>query len=134
MAGRKRKRSRLKILNEIRSQLVLQAERWGRKEYYTPLRLEEMELEQSRFINGDLLAEKSNLEYELHMLGSNKHDLLIKMERLSGYIKKASRVIEGHEKSIKRTLDKLIKDRDKLDAVIKRLRPDTTFSVMINSN
>ena len=134
MVGRKRKRSRLKILNEIRSQLVLQAERWGRKEYYTPLRLEEMELEQSRFINGDLLAEKSNLEYELHMLGSNKHDLLIKMERLSGYIKKASRVIEGHEKSIKRTLDKLIKDRDKLDAVIKRLRPDTTFSVMINSN
>ena len=91
--AKKSKKGQVRILNEIRDQLVLQAERWGRKGYYTPLKLEEIELEQCRKIRSDFLAEKSNLEYEMNMIGTDKREVLIKIERLESYIKKADRVI-----------------------------------------
>jgi hypothetical protein len=96
--------------------------------------MQEMELDQSHKIESDLFSERSNLEYELHMLDSNKRDLLIKMERLEKYIKKASRVIVKHEKEIKKQLDKLIGDKDKLAMIIRRMRPENTISFMISSN
>ena len=134
MARRKRKNARLKLLNEIRDQLVLQAERWEKKGYYTPLRLEEITLEQCRKVAGDLLSEKANLGYELHLLDSNKRDLLIKMERLQSYVKRAYRVIEKHEKSIRKHLDKMISDKDKLEVIMRRMQPESSISILLNSN
>jgi len=134
MASRQRKTGRIKILNEIKSQLVLQAERWGRKEYYTPIKLCEMELDQADGIRSDLLSERSNLEYELHTLDSNKKDLLIKLERLAGYLKKARRVIEKHKKTIGKELGKIVKEKNKLKLILKKLKPENTFSVLLSNN
>ena len=118
-------------MTEVKDQLLLQADRWGRKGYYTPLKLEEMELEQCRKIKGDLLAEKSNLEYEMSMLGTDKKDVLIKIERLESYIKKADRVIEGHEKGITRMLDKIVGDKKAVKRAEDLIRSKSQISVMV---
>ncbi|MCX5750143.1 MAG: hypothetical protein NT099_00475 [Candidatus Saganbacteria bacterium] len=94
--GSGKKKAQLNVLNEIRKQLVLQAERWGRTEYYTTVKMEEYELEACERIRSQFLAEKSNLEYELHLLDSDKRDVLIKIERLNSYILKTERVMQRH--------------------------------------
>ena len=134
MVSMKRKNSQKKILNEIKTQLVLQAERWGRQDYYTPIVLEEMGLEQSRKILADLLSERANLEYELHLLGSDKHELLIKLERLEAYVKRARKVIERHQKNIHKSLEKMIGDKDKLKLIMRKMRPENNISVFIQAN
>lgn len=134
MSNAKRKKAQAKLLDEIKDQLVLQADRWGKKGHYDRVRLEEMVLEQCHRVSGDLMSEKANLEYELYLLDSNKRDLLIKMERLQSYISKASRVIEKHEKSIKKQLDKLISEKDKLELIMRRMRPESNISILISSN
>ncbi len=134
MAGRGRRKAQIKLLNEIKTQLILQAERWGREGQYNSIFLEEMELDQCQNILGDLLSEKANLEYELHMLDSNKEELLIKLERLEAYINKARMVIRGHKKNINRSLEKMITDRDKLAMLKKRMSPENSISVLISSN
>jgi len=134
MSNTKRKRAQAKLLDEIKDQLVLQADRWGKKGHYDRVRLEEMVLEQCHRVAGDLMSEKANLEYELYLLDSNKRDLLIKMERLQYYIGKASRVIDKHEQNIKKQLDKLIASKDKLDLIMKHMRPESNISVLISSN
>ena len=131
--AKKSKKGQLRILNEIRDQLVLQAERWGRKGYYTPLKLEEIELEQCRKIRSDFLAEKSNLEYEMNMLGTDKKEVLIKIERLESYIKKADRVIEAHEKRIEKMLQKMIGDKSAIKKAESYIKTKPRISVMINS-
>ena len=130
----KKKRSQLKLLNEVRDQLVLQAERWGLKGHYTPIVLDEMTLEQSHKIASDLMSEKSNLEYELYMMDSNKRDLLIKMERLQKYIKKAYRVIGKYDKNIKKQLNKVIENQDKVETILRGMRKENTISFLISSN
>ncbi|MFA6430916.1 MAG: hypothetical protein WCV91_00820 [Candidatus Margulisiibacteriota bacterium] len=130
----KKKRSQLKLLNEVRDQLVLQAERWGLKGHYTPMCLDEMTLEQSHKITSDLMSEKANLEYELYMMDSNKRDLLIKMERLQKYIKKAFRVIEKYDKNIKKQLNKVIENQDKVETILRGMRKENTISFLISSN
>lgn len=127
----KSKKAQNRILTEIRDQLVLQAERWGRTDHYTPLKLEEIELEQCRKIRSDLLAEKSNLEYEMNMLGTDKREVLIKIERLDSYIKKADRVIESHERRIERMLDKLIGDRKAVKRAHAYIDKASAISVLV---
>jgi len=129
--SKKRKKAQLKILNEIRDQLVLQAERWGRTNYYTPLKLEELVLEQGHKIKGDFLAERSNLEYEMNLLGTDKREVLIKIERLESYIKKADRTIESHERNISRLLDKMVGDKQAISLATSYLKKKSLISVMI---
>lgn len=134
MASPGRKRARLKILNEVKNQLVLQAERWGKAGYYTPLKLEEMEEEQCGLILSDLLSERANLEYEIYLFDVDKKELLIKLEKLQGYLKRAERVIKKHEKSIRRQLEKLMTEKDRLKLILKKLKPENTISVLLSSN
>jgi hypothetical protein len=129
--NRNRKKGQMRLLTEVKDQLLLQADRWGRKGHYTPLKLEEMELEQCRKIKGDLLAEKSNLEYEMSMLGTDKKEVLIKIERLESYIKKADRVIEGHERGISKILDKIVGDKKAVKRAEDLIRSKSQISVMV---
>lgn len=132
--SRKTKKAQTRILKEIQKQLILQAERWGRKEFYTPFKLEEMELAQCRKITGELLAEKANLEYELFLLDSNKRDVLIKLERLETYLKKSSRVIKRHEKTISKMLDKIVGDKRKIKKALEYVEPKSFVSVLVCDN
>lgn len=134
MAGYKRKTAKLRLLNEIKKQLILQAERWGKKGYYTPLKLEELELDQCDGIYTDFLAERCNLDYEFNLLDCDTHETLIKLERLEGYIKKAKRAIKKHRQSIKKHLDKMVTEKDKLKSILARLKPENNISVLISSN
>lgn len=121
-------------MNEVKTQLILQAERWGRTDYYTPIKLEEMEREQCQRIAGELLSEKANLEYELHMLETDKHEVLIKIERLNVYLKKATQVVKKHEKSIGRIIEAKIGDRAKIRRATSMLEPRSFVSVLISEN
>lgn len=116
------------ILEEIKKQLVTQAERWGRCDYYTPLKLEEIELEQCRKISGELLSEKANLEYELHFLESDKKEVLSKIDRLEIYIKKADRAVKRHEKMIEKIIGG--KTGEKIQVGAKKSK----ISVLISDN
>lgn len=129
--ARNAKKAQQRILNEIKTQLVLQAERWGRKDFYTPLKFEEMELDQCKKILGDLLSEKANIEYELHLLGTSKKEVLIKRERLEVYLKKAARVIAKHEKDIKRMIGKCLGDRNSVNNALKKYAYSPKISVMV---
>jgi len=105
-SGNAKKSSQINILAEIRRQLIHQAARWGRTDFYNPVKLEEYELESCEKIRSQFLAEKNNLEYELHMLTSDKKELLIKLERLGSYIQKAERVINKHHKNLDRLFER----------------------------
>ena len=131
--SKKSQKGKLRLLNEIRDQLILQAERWGRKDYYTPLKMAEIELEQARRIKGDFLAEKSNLEYEMNMLGTDKQEVLIKTEKLGIYLKRCDRIIENYEKRIGKIIDKVIGDKAKIKKAESQIKPKSTISVIINN-
>lgn len=131
--ARKQKKAQTKLLNEIKTQLILQAERWGRTDFYTPLKLEELELDQCLKIRGDLLAEKSNLEYELHSLGTDKKEVLIKLERLNLYLRRADYVIRKHAKNINKIIDKTLEGSDVINRALRGLRPMSTVSVMMEN-
>ncbi|KAF0134342.1 MAG: hypothetical protein FD145_722 [Candidatus Saganbacteria bacterium] len=129
--ARKSKKGQFRVINEIKDQLILQADRWGKSGFYTPLKLEEMELEQCRKIKSDFLAERSNLEYEMCLLGTDKKEVLIKIERLESYIKKADRVIEAHERRINKMLDKLVGDKKAVKKAEDYINTKHTVSVII---
>ncbi len=132
--GSKRKKGQQRVLGEIQKQLLLQAERWGKEGYYTPMRLEEMVLDQCYSVKGEFLAERSNLEYELQRIGTNKRESLIKLEKIGMYLKKADRVIKGHNNNISKMLDKMVGQRAKvLKALGKTLRKPA-FSFLIGDN
>ena len=92
----KKKNSQKKLINELKNQLIIQAERLGIKEDYAPLAMEEMKLDSVGKIMTEFYMERSNLEYELNILGSHKKELLIKLERLHFYIRKAQGLHEKH--------------------------------------
>ena len=129
--SKKTKKAQNRILDEIKSQLIAQAERWGKKDYYTPLKLEEMEIDQCQKILGDLLAEKNNLEYEMAMLGSDKREVLIKTERLNSYIKKAHKVIDAHARKINKMINNVIGDQKIIDKAESLINKKPRISVEI---
>ncbi|MEE8638320.1 MAG: hypothetical protein V3T21_04655 [Candidatus Margulisiibacteriota bacterium] len=132
--GSKRKKAQQRVLNEIQHQLVLQAERWGRKDHYTPMKLEEMVLGQCYKIKGDFYGERANLEYELQRIGTDKKECLIKLEKLEGYLKKADRGIKGHRKAIARILDKMVGDKEKVLKVLGKTLRKPAISLMLGEN
>jgi hypothetical protein len=132
----KRAKAQMMILEEVKRQLVLQAERWGRSGHYTPLKLEEMEIEACRRIKGDLLSERANLEYEMHMLASNKKEIEIKLSRLESYLKRADRVGKKHGKNVDKMIEKLVGDRAKTFEALGRVgaKAEPAISVLISDN
>ncbi len=132
----KKKKAQMMILNEVKKQLLLQAERWGRVGYYTPLKLEEMELDACGRIKGDLLAERANLEYELQVLDSNKREIELKLYKLETYLNRAKRVVKRHNKNINKVLEKLIGDRKKTLGALQRVKfkREPLISILISDN
>lgn len=132
--ARKKNRAQNRVLEEIKNQLVLQAKRWGRENYYTPVKLEEMEMEQCRKILGNLLTEKANLEYETHLLDCNKKELEIKLEKLSIYIKRSMSVMKRHDRTIGKYIDKLSGDQQKIKRAADLVGRKPRISVMLSEN
>ena len=132
----KKAKAQMMILDEVKKQLLLQAERWGRTEHYTPLKLEEFEVEACRRIKGDLLAERANLEYEMQALFSNKREVEMKLSRLETYLKRADRVNKKHSKNVDKMIEKLVGDRRKTLGALDRLkaRDNSMISVLISDN
>ncbi|NQU17744.1 MAG: hypothetical protein HQ564_06715 [Candidatus Saganbacteria bacterium] len=131
VGGGKKAKGQMRVLEEIKNQLVLQADRWGRKGHYSSLRLIEMEQSQCGQIRGELLSERSNLEYELHILGSNKKDVLAKIDRLKTYVIKADRLGERYQKDISRAIDKMIGDRKAIKRALSGMSAESSVSVVI---
>jgi hypothetical protein len=132
--GSKRKRGQKRVLGEIQKQLLIQAERWGNGGFYTPIKLEEMVLAQCYKVKSEFLIERSNLEYELQRIGSNKKDCLIKLERLETYLTKAKRAIDGHQKGISKILDKMVGDREKIIKALGKTFRKPAVSLLIGDN
>jgi hypothetical protein len=129
--GSKRKRAQKRVLGEVQKQLLLQAERWGRKGHYTPMKLEEMVLEQCGRVKSDFLVEKANLEYEIQRIGSDKKECLIKMEKLEGYLKRADRAIKAHRNKIQKMLDMMVGEKSKVVKALGKTFRKPTVSVVI---
>jgi hypothetical protein len=132
----KRKKAQQVLLNEVKKQLLLQAERWGRTGYYTPVKLEEIELDSCRRIKGDLLAERANLEYELEAIDSSRREIELKLSKLGVYIKRAERVARKHDKNIDKMLEKLVGNRKKTLNALERVKfkTDSLVSILISDN
>ncbi|MFA5114225.1 MAG: hypothetical protein WC529_08025 [Candidatus Margulisiibacteriota bacterium] len=121
MSVKKKKNSQKRIIGELKNQLMIQADRLGIREDYGPLSLEEMKLDAVGKIMGDFYAERSNLEYELNMLDSNKRDLLIKLERLNSYIRKAVSVREQHSAKMEQLIEKGMGDLQRTRRAVRKL-------------
>ena len=119
----KKKNSQRKLINELKNQILIQAERLGVRERYTPTVLEEMKLDALRKILTEFYMEKANLEYEMNVLGSNKKEILIKLERLNSYIRKAQGLREKHLKNFEKLIEKGMGDKEKAQKVASRLMP-----------
>ncbi len=132
--AKKKNRGQLRVLEEIKTQLILQAKRWGKENYYTPDKLEEMENDQCRKILSDLLTEKINLEYEAHLIDCNKREIEIKLEKLNMYIKKSISVSKRHEKNISRYIDRLSGDQGKIKRATDLINRKPRVSVLLSEN
>jgi hypothetical protein len=119
----KKKNSQKKLIDELKNQLLVQAERLGIREQYTPVALEEMKLDAIRKILTEFYMERSNLEYELNMLGSNKKEILIKLERLNSYIRKAESLRDKHYGKFGKLLEKGLGDVQNTQKAVRRLNP-----------
>lgn len=119
----KKQSSQKKLINELKNQLLIQAERLGIREQYTPAVMEEMKIDSIRKILTEFYMERANLEYELNMLGSNKKEILIKLERLNSYIRKAESLREKHYVSFGKLLEKGMGDIAKTKKAVSRLNP-----------
>jgi hypothetical protein len=119
----KKKSSQLKLLDEMRNQLMVQAERLGIRDRYTPLYMLELDIDSCKKLLSELYSERSNLEYEMNMFGTNKKELLIKMERLNSYIRKAEKLQETYAAKLEKQLGKSMGDRKQVGRVLNRLNP-----------
>jgi hypothetical protein len=120
--SRKQKKSQKKIINELKKQLMIQAERLGIRDDYGPLSMEELKIESVGKIMSDLYMEKSNLEYELNIIGSNKKEIQIKLERLNRYIRKAVSVHERHHGKFEELIEKGMGDLEKTRRALRTVK------------
>lgn len=108
--SRKKAKGQLKIFNELEKQFLIQAERLGIQDRYSPIKIKEIEYEALKKHMMAFYAERANLEYEMQMLGSNKKETLIKLERLEVYIKRAERMKENYEKLFNKAFEGMLKE------------------------
>lgn len=95
-----------KVVDELKKQLLIQAERLGIRNEYTPAWFVEQKVLAFGKVLSELYAERSNLEYEMNLLGSDKKDLLIKLERLHLFIRKAESLREKYTGQFDQLIDK----------------------------
>lgn len=102
----KRKKAQQKILHELKSQLMTKAKKLGIDYDFSGVNFDIMKMEAAGKILTDLLAEKSNLEYELFMKGVLDKDSTIKLEKINSYITKAQRIIDRYQLAIDKEMAK----------------------------
>lgn len=111
-----------KVVDELKKQLLIQSERLGIRNEYSPAWFMEQKVLAFGKVLSELYAERSNLEYEMNMLGSDKKDLLIKLERLHSYIRKAESLRERYTNDFSHLIDKgykITENTQKLDCLHK---------------
>lgn len=116
MAGspKKRKKAQARLFNELRNQLMIQAEKLGKRDFFTPYRAAETRAGSLRDILTELYIERSNLEYEMQSPGSSKHEVLRKLEKLHRYISKAERLQENNNAHIDKLVGRKVNIREDL--------------------
>lgn len=119
----KKKNKQIQLINEMENQLLIQAERLGVRERYTPLAMEEMGIDAARKILTEFYMERANLEYEMSMMGTNKKELLIKLEKLHGYICKAEGLRDKHLKKIDKLLEEGVGDQKMVRIALQKIEP-----------
>ena len=102
----KKKGGTNKVITELRDRLLIQAERLGTREKYNPLWFLEQKVLSLSKILAEFYAERSNLEYELNILGTDKKDILVKLEKLYAYIRKAEKLKEKYTGKFEVMIDK----------------------------
>lgn len=129
--SRKKVKAQLRVFKELENQLLTQAERLGVKEDFAPLQLKEIEYEALEKHILAFYAERANLEYEMQMMGSNKKETLIKLERLHVYISRAERMKKLYEQNIQKMHEKMVPDKEK---ALRATTDRTRISVSIGGN
>src|SRR3989338_8009790 len=119
----KKKSAQKKLVNELKNQLLVQAERLGIREDYSPVALEELKIDSARKILTEFYMERANLQYEMNSYGTNKKEILIKLERLNAYIRKAECLRERGLKNFEKLLDKGLGKKDKALKAVRKLKP-----------
>lgn len=119
----KKKSAQKKLVNELKNQLLIQAERLEIREYYSPVTMEELKIDSVRKILTEFYMERANLQYEMNSYGTNKKEVLIKLERLNAYIRKAEGLRERGLKNFEKLLDKGLGDKDKALKATRKLKP-----------
>lgn len=119
----KKKSAQKKLVNELKNQLLVQAERLEIREYYSPVTMEELKIDSVRKILTEFYMERANLQYEMNSYGTNKKEVLIKLERLNAYIRKAEGLRERGLKNFEKLLDKGLGDKEKALKAIRKLKP-----------
>lgn len=128
------KNAQMKVINEIQNQIMIQADLLGIKDDYSPERLEEMTLESAEKILSEFYMEKSNIEYELHMLGTNKRELIMKLSKLDNYIKRAQKRLIACRKNIEKIIDKMSGDKKETRKALKAYNELPKLSIFIGNN
>lgn len=105
MAGKQQK-SQLKVINEIKNQLLIQAEILGMRHEYDGMAMEEMRLDAAHKILSSFYMEKANLEYERDFLGSSSKENAGKLYKLEGYLAKAHRFIDRARGQLEKILER----------------------------
>ena len=118
----KKKNSQKKLVNELKTQLLVQAERLGIRDDYSPVYFEEIKLDSVKKILTEFYMERSNLEYEMQTLEANKKEILIKLERLHAYIRKAVGLHERHLKDYEKLIDSGTGDQEMTRRAVKQLQ------------
>lgn len=119
----KKKNSQKKLINELKNQLLIQAERLGIKEDYSPIFMEELKLDSVKKILTEFYMERSNLEYEMQLSGSAKKEILIKLEKLNAYIRKATGLQAKHLGLFEKIIDAGSGDKELTQRAVKKLEP-----------
>ena len=122
--GGKKTKAQMKLLGEMQNQLLIQADLLGVRDRYSPTFMTELNIDSTKKIIGEFYAEQSNLEYEMNLFGSNKKEVLIKSERLTGYVKKAESLRDKYNKQLEGILEKLggsRETRQQVGRVVSRL-------------
>jgi len=118
--SKKRKQAQERILHELKSQLMLKAKKLGIDHEFSNINMTIMEKEAAEKILSELLAEKSNLEYELYMKGVLDKESTIKLEKIKSYINKAERIIEKYQKALDKEFDKKTPKKAEVKEALKK--------------
>ena len=125
----KKKKAQQKILHELKSQLMTKAKKLGIEYDFTGINFDAMKIEAAKKILGDLLAEKSNLEYELYMKGVLDKESTIKLEKIKSYITKAQRIVDKYQKAIEKELAKKTPKKKEVKEALKKRKTTPRISI-----